>query len=157
MSGAAGHTYGGGFVWLANVPESPAGGGPWPLEKGFERNTLDYEGAVSMGHFAGFFNKVNWWLMAPHPELIKEYPDSYCLANPGQEYIAYLRWGGTLKIDLRSARETDTFQYYWYDPSTGKSNSPRNIQGGALRFLQSPGGYPGTLAFKDWVLHVKKS
>ena len=90
-------------------------------------------------------------------ELIKEYPDSYCLANPGQEYIAYLRWGGTLKIDLRSARETDTFQYYWYDPSTGKSNSPRNIQGGALRFLQSPGGYPGTLAFKDWVLHVKKS
>jgi Protein of unknown function (DUF4038) len=27
LSGAAGHTYGGGHVWLASVPESPAGGG----------------------------------------------------------------------------------------------------------------------------------
>ncbi|HEY9487236.1 MAG TPA: DUF5060 domain-containing protein, partial [Chryseosolibacter sp.] len=91
LSGAAGHTYGGGHVWLAHVPESPGGGGPWPLEKGFERNTLNYPGAVSMGHLSAFFKKVKWWEMAPHPELVQEYPDPYCLAQPGHEYVVYLR------------------------------------------------------------------
>jgi len=157
LSGAAGHTYGGGFVWLANVPEAPAGGGgPWPLEKGFERNTLDYEGAVSMGHLSHFFKKISWWQMSPHPELVKEYPDQYCLALPGQEYVIYLRWAGTLKVDLTAGREADEFEYYFFDPSTGKSTAGRRVKGGGIRFLQAPGGYPGTLVFKDWVLHVKK-
>lgn len=157
LSGAAGHTYGGGHVWLANVPEAPAGGGgPWPLEKGFARNTLDYEGAVSMGHLAHFFQKVNWWQMAPHPELVLEYPDKYCLAVPGQEYVIYLRWGGTLKVDLRPASETDAFAYSWFDPGTGTTTNPETLKGGAIHFLNAPGGYPGTVHFQDWVLHIKK-
>lgn len=156
LSGAAGHTYGGGHVWLAHVPESPAGGGPWPLEKGFERNTLDYEGAVSMGHLSKFFQKVNWWQMAPHDELIHEYPDKYCLANPGHEYIIYLRWAGTLKVDLRSSSASDSFEYTWFDPSTGKYNPSRTVKGGTIQFFSAPGAYPGTLHFKDWVLYIKK-
>ena len=139
LSGAAGHTYGGGFVWLANVPESPAGGGSWPLEKGFERNTLDYEGAVSMGHLSAFFKKIKWWEMAPHPELVIEYPDKYCLAIPGQEYLVYLRWAGTLKVDLRPSSETDSFEYYWFDPGSGKSNPPKTVQGGSYTFFFSAG------------------
>jgi hypothetical protein len=156
LSGAAGHTYGGGHVWLAHVPESPAGGGAWPLEKGFERNTLNYEGAVSMGHLSKFFQKIEWWKMAPHPELVLEYSDKYCLANPGQEYLLYLRWGGTLKADLRPSSVADDFEYKWFDPATGKYNNPRTVKGGAIRFFSAPGGYPGTLNFKDWVLHIRK-
>jgi hypothetical protein len=50
--------------------------------------------------------------MAPHPELVLEYPENkYCLALPGQEYVVYLRWGGTLKIDLKTASEKDRFEY----------------------------------------------
>ena len=44
LSGAAGHSYGGGQVWWAHLPESPAGQGSWPLEKSFATNTLDYPG-----------------------------------------------------------------------------------------------------------------
>lgn len=77
LSGAAGHTYGGGHVWLAHVPESPAGGGPWPLEKSFDNNTLNYAGAVSMSHVSTFFKNVSWWKLSPHPDLLQEYPDKY--------------------------------------------------------------------------------
>jgi hypothetical protein len=158
LSGAAGHTYGGGHVWLANVPEAPSGpGGAWPLERGFERNTLDYEGARSMGYLADFFKKVAWWKMAPHPELVLEYPvNKYCLALPGQEYVVYLRWGGTFKLDLKTASEKDSFQYFWFDPATGKSLSPKVVKGGTEVFFSAPGGYPGNVNFHDWVLHVKK-
>jgi hypothetical protein len=156
LSGAAGHTYGGGHVWLADVPESPAEGGSWPLEKGFDRNTLNYEGAVSMSILSGFFRKLEWWKMAPHPELISEYPDKYCLASPGLEYIIYLRWGGTCKLNLLSSRKEDEFEYYWFNPATGKESGHSTVKGGAVRFFSSPGGYPGSVHFSDWVLYLHK-
>ena len=159
LSGAAGHTYGGGHIWLAHVPEAPSGtGGPWPLETGFERNTLDYEGARSMSNVAVFFKKIEWWKMSPHPKLVLEYPvNKYCLAAPGQEYVVYLRWGGTLKIDLKTTSAKDSFEYYWYDPATGKSLTPKVVKGGTEVFFSAPGGYPGNLNIPDWVLHVKKT
>lgn len=46
MSGAAGHTYGGGHVWRAHLPERPTSPGAWPLDTGFAVNTLMYPGAV---------------------------------------------------------------------------------------------------------------
>jgi hypothetical protein len=94
--------------------------------------------------------------MAPHPELVLEYPDAYCLAKPGQEYITYLRWGGTMKLDLSSTAEADTYEYRWFDPKTGKFFNPKTVQGGGVRFFSAPGGYPGTVNFQDWVLHVQK-
>ena len=118
LSGAAGHTYGGGHVWLASVPEAPANEETWPYEKGFARTTYDYEGAQSMKHVADFFRKVNWWNMAPHPELVKDYPQPFCLADPGKEYIVYLRYGGTAKIELAGSA-TSNYESQWYDPSSG--------------------------------------
>jgi hypothetical protein len=156
MSGAAGHTYGGGHVWLAYVPESGGGGGPWPLEKSFDNNTLDYAGAKSMSYFAHFFKAIEWWKLAPHPELLHEYPDKYCIALPGNEYVVYLRWGGNVKVDLRPSSEDETFEYSWFDPATGKSLPGKIMKGGDVRYFHSPGGYPAQLEFKDWVLHVKK-
>lgn len=157
LSGAAGHTYGGGHVWLAYTPETPGGGGPWPLEKGFEKNTLNYSGAVSISHLANFFSKIQWWKLSPHPELLYEYPAKYCLAKPGNEYIVYLRYAGGIKIDLKPSSETDIFEYYWFDPAEGKYYPPKTIHGGATQYFSSPEAYPATLDFKDWVLHIKKS
>jgi hypothetical protein len=156
LSGAAGHSYGGGHVWLADLPESPAEGGSWPLEKGFERSTLDYEGALSMAYLARFFRTVAWWKMRPHPELVSEYPDRYCLAIPGQEYIVYLRWAGSCKLDLRPSGAEDDFEYAWFDPATGKYQGRGTVKGGSLQFFSAPGAYPGTLHFSDWVLHLWK-
>jgi hypothetical protein len=156
MSGAAGHTYGGGHVWLAHVPESPAGGGPWPLEKSFDTNTLDYAGARSMGYMATFFRNIEWWKLTPRPDLIHEYPDKYCIALPGSDYIVYLRWGGGAKVDLRPSSETDTFEYTWFNPDTGKFLSPGKVKGGDVRYFASPNSYPAQLQYADWVLRIKK-
>jgi hypothetical protein len=156
LSGAAGHTYGGGHVWLAHVPESPAGGGPWPLEKSFDNNTLDYAGAVSMAHVNTFFKTIDWWKLSPHADLIHEYPDKYCIAVPGRDYVVYLRWGGGVKVDLRPSSETDVFEYSWFNPDTGKFSAVKEVRGGGLQYFSSPGSYPSQVNFQDWVLHVKK-
>ncbi len=155
-SGAAGHTYGGGHVWLAHTPEAPGGPGSWPLETGFERNTLDYEGAVSMGHFASFFKGVEWWTMTPRPDLVHEYADPYALARPGEEYVVYLRWGGGAKVDLRPSTESDRFEWRWYDPATGEYSNLRTVSGGGVHFFPPDGDYPGVLNYRDMVLHIRK-
>ena len=157
LSGAAGHTYGGGHVWLAHLPESPAGGGPWPLEESFDVNTLDYEGARSMSYMAAFFNEVKWWKMEPAPELIRDYREPYCLANVGEEYVIYLRWGGPATIDLSSADEDVQFEYRWFNPATGEFHSEGEVEGGDVRIISPVEDYPGRTEFRDWVLHIKKT
>jgi len=154
LSGAAGHTYGGGHVWLASVPESSGGAGAWPIEKGFERTTYDYEGAESMKYLAGFFKNVKWWNMSPHPELVKEYPQPFCLANPGEEYVIYLRYGGTAKIQMAEDAASNSYRYNWYNPATGKVYDSKSIQGKNILQFNCPDGYPSVPQYKDWVLYI---
>ena len=156
LSGAAGHTYGGGHVWLASVAEAPGGAGPWPYEKGFERNTYDYEGAVSMKYLASFFKNVKWWNLSPHPELIKEYPQPFCLAKPGEEYVVYLRYGGTAKIAMDAEAAANKYRYNWYHPSAGKIYDTLSIQGKSILQFNCPDGYPSDPDYKDWVLYISK-
>ncbi len=156
LSGAAGHTYGGGHVWLAHLPESPGGGGSWPLEKGFERTTYDYEGALSMSHLATFFKSIEWWNLAPHPEMVLEYPQPYCIAKPGVEYILYLRYAGTAKLKMDPLSASGDYTYYWFNPGNGKKYDAKTIKGADIMEFSCPESYPGTTDFKDWVLHIKK-
>lgn len=157
LSGAAGHTYGGGHVWLASVPEAPGGGGTWPYEKGFERTTYDYEGAVSMKHLSAFFRNIEWWKMSPHPELVREYPQPFCLADPGREYVLYLRYGGVVKLMLDKNAASDTYIYKWYNPGTGKYYDERKISGKEIMTFTCPESYPGTTELRDFVLHIRKT
>lgn len=154
LSGAAGHTYGGGHVWLASVPESPGGGGPWPIEKGFDRTTYDYEGARSMGIMSKFFKEIKWWELSPAPELISDYPQPFCLAEPGEEYIIYARYGGYLKVDLR--KEDAMFSFSWFNPGTGDRTPTRTTKGGEWVSFMAPGSYPSNTEVSDWVLHIRK-
>ncbi|MBW6534923.1 MAG: DUF4038 domain-containing protein [Mariniphaga sp.] len=155
LSGAAGHTYGGGHVWLASVPEAPSrGGGPWPIEVGAEIESFDYEGAVSMQHLATFFKNVKWWEMKPYPDLVSDSPQPFCLANPGKEYVIYLRYGGMMHLDMGQAATGKQFTAYWYNPATGESTSKWQVQGGQKVQFTAPGMYPGALDYSDWVLHV---
>lgn len=154
MSGAAGHSYGGGHVWLASVPESPGGGGPWPIEKGFERTTYDYEGARSMQIMGEFLRSIHWWELSPHPELVSDYPQPFCLARPGNTYVLYLRYGGYVKVNMGSSDAT--YSYYWMDPSTGEKTQPRTWTGHGSKSFMSPGSYPSETKVRDWVLLIKK-
>ncbi|MCK5369488.1 MAG: DUF4038 domain-containing protein, partial [Cyclobacteriaceae bacterium] len=156
LSGSAGHTYGGGHVWLAHVPESHAGSGPWPLEEEFDRTTYDYEGAVSMAYLAELFKEMKWWNMAPHPELVLDYPQPFCLANPGKEYVLYLRYGGVLKLRMDEKAAGNSYSFFWYNPATGQRYNTKNIKGEELLNFSCPESYPGVKNYKDWVLYIKK-
>jgi hypothetical protein len=154
LSGAAGHSYGGGHVWRAHVPEAPAGRGAWPLEEGFETDTLDYPGARSLSFMVKFLRSIDWWLLEPHPELVLENPSQYCAAVPGKEYVVYLRWGGVTKVDLRPSASEQEFTYEWIDLVEEKTRTTGAAPGGGIRQFRPPEDYPGTVQHKDWVLHV---
>ena len=154
LSGAAGHSYGGGHVWWAHVPEAPAKVAPWPMEETFETDTLDYAGATSIGFMARFLKAIEWWRLEPRPDLVHDYPARYCAAIPGREYVVYVRWAGGLRLDLRPSAESDEFRLTWIDLTDGTARPPRIVRGGAIREIASPEPYPPKARFSDWLLHV---
>jgi len=95
--------------------------------------------------------------LEPHPELLSDYTPRFCAAVPGQEYVVYLRWGGTVKVDLRPSAESDSFRYTWIDLAEGKERSTGTIQGGGLRELSTVEDFPRFPHYKDWLLHVVRA
>ena len=159
LSGAAGHTYGGGHQWWAFIPDpkhpSPPHLGEWPIDPR-DVDTLNYPGAVSMGFMAKFLQSIHWWELEPHPELVSEYAARYCSAIPGSEYLAYVRWGGTLKLDLRPSSESDTFHAVWLDLVDQIKRDGGTVHGGAIRAFSPPGDFPENQKVKDWALYLTK-
>jgi hypothetical protein len=154
LSGAAGHSYGGGHVWRAHVPEAPASRGAWPLELEFDRDTLDYPGARSLSFMARFLRDIDWWTLDPHPELVHENPSRYCGAMPGRQYVVFLRWGGVVQLDLRPSSPDQQFEFRWIDLVEEKVRRTGEVSGGDIREFRSPEDYPGVEQYKDWVLYV---
>jgi len=157
MSGAAGHSYGGGHIWRVHLPERPTGVGSWPMDTSFATNTMLYPGAVSVGFMGKFMRNLEWWKMEPHPELMLENPSPYCLADPGREYLFYLRYGGSVKIDLRAYPVSSEFTFSWTDLVNSRDSKKGVISGGSITEIKCPEDYPGTVNFKDWVLHVVRT
>jgi hypothetical protein len=156
LSGAAGHTYGGGHIWWAHVPESPTSQGAWPLHKEFDTDTLDYPGAVGIGFLSKFLHSIEWWNLEPHPELVSAYPSRLCAAVPGKELVVYLRWTGAVTLDLRPSSPEATFDFKWLDLVARAESKQGTVMGGAPREFSAPEGYPRNPENKDWVLHVRK-
>ncbi len=154
LSGAAGHSYAGGHVWKAHVPEAPAGNDTWPMEMEFDVNTLDYPGAQSVGFMATFLKNVPFWTMEPRPDLIKGNPSKYCGMMQDPQYLIYLRYGGSLSIKLEGSSPTDTFEYRWYNLETNDVSKSGQVQGAQKAILHPPASYPGIKQFKDWLLHI---
>lgn len=157
MSGAAGHSYGGGHIWRVHLPERPTGVGSWPMDTSFATNTMLYPGAVSVGFMGKYLRKLEWWKLEPHPELAAENPSHYCLAIPGREYLFYLRYGGSVKLDLAAYPESAKFTYIWTDLVKNVDSKKGEINGGAIVEIKCPEDYPGFVNFKDWVLYLKRT
>jgi len=155
MSGAAGHTYGGGHIWRAHLPEKPTGAGTWPMDTSLKTNTMFYPGAVSVGYMGKYLRETEWWKLEPHPELVKENPSHHCLAIPGKEYLFYLRYGGSVKIDLGAYPSPVRFTYRWTDLVNNRDSKTGEIEGGSIIEIKCPEDYPGFVDFKDWLLHIK--
>jgi len=157
LSGAAGHTYGGGHQWWADIPDpslTPRRDS-WPRPP-LTVDTLDFPGAVSIGFLAKFLKAMEWWKLDPHPELVLEYPQPLAAAIPGQEYLVFARYGGRLKLDLKSTAPSDRFRFTWIDLTLSKEARSGTVDGGATRVFQAPDDYPGNLQYKDWLLHLAK-
>jgi hypothetical protein len=115
-----------------------------------------YPGAVSIGFMGQYLRKLEWWKLEPHPELVKENPSQFCLAIPGKEYLFYLRYGGSTKIDLSAYQATSEFTFIWTDLVNHRDTKKGIVSGGTIVEIKCPEDYPGFTEFKDWVLHVKK-
>jgi hypothetical protein len=97
---------------------------------------------------------IDWWALEPHPELVHEDPSRYCAAVPGRQYVVFLRWGGTLRLDLRPSSPEQQFEYRWIDLVNEKMKRAGRTSGGGIREFNPPGDYPGVEQYKDWVLYV---
>jgi len=68
--------------------------------------------------------------MVPKPELSSS---SYCLANPGVEYLVYLDQGDDVEIDLSAA--TGELSCAWFDVETGEFEDAEALSGGRKQRL----------------------
>ena len=97
-----------------------------------------------------FFEKyeIPFWDMKCRDELTAN-TDDYVLCKPGKLYLIYLKFGGTVKLDVVKG----SFTYGWFNPRTGDG----------LNGLLNPGtAKTGELDLKasdnnDWLLVVKGS
>jgi len=92
-------------------------------------------------------NEMSYWRMTPHNEFVNGSKESYCLAEPGAQYIVYAPNGGEVKLDLSDAQ--GEYNVRWLDPRTGEHLERPNIQSGGGCTLDAPDG-------EDWVLFVTK-
>jgi len=101
-----------------------------------------------LGHASRFFNEHVFDLdtMAPHNELSGS--GSYCLADPGREYVVYSKIGSssTFTLDLTHAAGK-TMNCRFYDPRTGFFGSSFARAGGGIETFTKPDS-------NDWTLHV---
>jgi len=89
--------------------------------------------APQLTHLRSFFEGLPFQDFAPRDDLIKP---GFCLAKPGELYVAYLPEGGPCELDLRGV--AGTFEVTWYDVRTGRSADGGRIAGGDWRPLGTP-------------------
>lgn len=89
---------------------------------------------------------LDFWKMESHNELVAG-GESYCLADPGSEYIVYVPRGVKLRLDL--AHQSGAFSAKWIDPKTGDAEASSRVYGNSIRSLRAP-------THSDWVLVVTK-
>ncbi|HET6514265.1 MAG TPA: DUF4082 domain-containing protein, partial [Thermodesulfovibrionales bacterium] len=108
---------------------------------------------VAMGQTLVYANKINLVAMIPRSDLSST---AHCLANPGNEYLVYQPTAGTIFSVNVSA---GTYNYEWFDPSSGSIPSTGRITvssdnhdftppftGDAVVYLSAaPGGLAGDL------------
>jgi hypothetical protein len=96
----------------------------------------------------------------PNPTLLKSADgltaatNDFCFAQPQERYVIFLPAGGTTTLDLGTAANTYTVD--WYNPRTGGA-----LVKGTVLTMSGPGakgiGSPPTEATSDWVALIRRS
>ncbi|MBX3242134.1 MAG: hypothetical protein KIT80_14185 [Chitinophagaceae bacterium] len=87
----------------------------------------------AMGLTLKVANQINLVTMIPHNELSSS---TYCLADPGTAYLAYLPDGGKVTIDLSNTAGRLSVQ--WLNPVDGSIIKGKKIRGGGKQELVAP-------------------
>jgi hypothetical protein len=87
-------------------------------------------------------------MLRPCPELVSEPHRNWCLADPGRNYLIYMRRGGLLELDLLDAPVR--LAASWIDPFTGGRMTADLglVSGGSVLSFRPPNG-------RDWVLWLR--
>lgn len=94
-----------------------------------DMNRRDYPGwdpiRKNMGYARKYAERIDLNKMVPHSELATS---TYCLANPGNEYLVYLPEGGSVGLFLGT--EKKCFNVEWFDPTEGKvyNDNPAEVR-----------------------------
>lgn len=87
----------------------------------------------AMGYTLRYAQKMNLSAMTPRNDLAST---TYCLANPGKEYLIYLPDGGKATVDLSAA--SGSLAVKWFNPRTGDETDEGTTPGGEKRDFHTP-------------------
>jgi hypothetical protein len=104
---------------------------------------LTKPGAQRMKYVRAFWDKTQWWKMAPDNSLVN---NGFALRDPGKEYVIYLPTGGSGSVNLSAARGTLSAE--WFNPRTGETTSTGTVTGGGNHRFTAPDT-------NDWILHIR--
>jgi hypothetical protein len=96
----------------------------------------------ALGQTRRYADQLNLAAMTPQNDLAST---TYCLADPGKEYLVYLPAGGAVTVDLSAAKGELAVE--WFDPVKEKKVAASAVRGGARREFKAP--FPGAA-----VLHL---
>lgn len=90
------------------------------------------QGRKAMKNTAILAGQLNLAVMKPSKDIASS---GFCLANPGKEYIVYVK-ADTASIDLTGI--TGTFSVEWMHPTEGFITKGKDIKGGGKEILSTP-------------------
>jgi hypothetical protein len=90
----------------------------------------------NLGYTRRYADRLDLNACAPRGELCTS---TYCLADPGREYLCFFPAGGQEGLDLWDA--PGAFAAEWFDPATGRAYDGGAIDGGRRHALGAP--FPG--------------
>jgi hypothetical protein len=93
----------------------------------------------NMGYTLTYSRRVNLVSMVPRNDLSST---TYCLSNPGMEYLIYLPSKGFLGLRKRAlvdlSKSSETFRVEWFNPRTGETVDGRVANGGGIESFTAP-------------------
>ena len=98
---------------------------------------------TAMGHTLNYAKKMNLAAMVPSTSLCST---TYCLVNPGNEYLVYQPYSGSLTVNIQSG----TYSYEWFNTATGSvAGAGRITDSGGIRSFTPPFSGPAVLYLKN--------
>jgi len=105
----------------------------WQTTGGGGYDTTHENARKAMGITRRYAVRMDLAATVPNNELASS---TYCLANPGKEYLIYLPKGGEVTVDLSAAK--GKFAVEWCHPVTGTVTPGELVEGESKRSFTSP-------------------